>query len=198
MTVGTIGTGFSMSLDGFIAGPGDDVQHVFRWYSSGDTEYTMPNGTMMVKVSQASAAYLRELHATIGALVTGRRMFDMTGGWGGTHPLNVPVLVVTHTAPQEWPKGGSPFTFVTDGVASAIAQAQAVAGDKNVAVDGASIVQQAIRAGLIDEIGVDLVPVLLGTGVRYFDHLGTEPIALERTRVIAAPGVTHLMFRVVK
>lgn len=110
--------------------------------------------------------------------------------------------MVTHATSEPWPyswqRESSPFTFVSDGVASAIEQAQAVAGDKMVAVDGANVVQQAIRAGLIDEIGIDLVPVLLGAGVRYFDHLGSTPINLERTGVIEAPDVTHLRFRVVK
>jgi len=195
--MGKVGTGFSMSLDGFIAGPGDDVQRLFKWYFSGDTEIKFPGG-MVVRVSPASGELILELFETIGALVTGRRQFDNTNGWGGRHPLEVPVFVVTHTVPQELVKEGSPFTFVTDGVESAIEQAKAVAGDKNVAVDGANIVQQCIKAGLVDEIGIDLVPVLLGKGIRLFDHLGTEQIELESTRVIEVPGVTHLRFRVVK
>ena len=112
--------------------------------------------------------------------------------------MGVPTFVVTHTVPQEWVYEGSPFTFVTDGVESAVEQAKAVAGDKDVAVGAASIVQQCIRAGLLDEIHIDLVHVLLGEGVRLFDHLGTGSIELERTRVVEAPGVTHLTFRVVK
>jgi dihydrofolate reductase len=111
---------------------------------------------------------------------------------GGSH------FVVTHTVPQEWVKEGSPFTFVTDGVESAVKKAKQAAGDKNVDVIGANIVQQCIKAGLLDEIQIDLVPVLLGGGVRLFDHLGTEPIELERTRMVEALGVTHLRFRVVK
>jgi dihydrofolate reductase len=134
----------------------------------------------------------------MGAFVTGRRTFDITGGWGGRPPLGVPTFVVTHTVPQEWVYEGSPFTFVTDGVESAVGQAKVVAGDKDVAVGAASIAQQCIRAGLLDEIHIDLVSVLLGNGVRLFEHLGTEPIQLERTRVIEAPGVTHLTFHVVK
>ena len=130
--------------------------------------------------------------------MTGRRTFDITNGWGGSPPLGVPTFVVTHTVPQEWVYEGSPFTFVTDGVESAVERAKAVAGDKDVAVGAASIAQQCIRAGLLDEVHVDLVPVLLGGGVRLFEHLGTTPIELERTREIAAPDVTHLTFRVVK
>jgi len=112
--------------------------------------------------------------------------------------MDVPVIVVTHTIPQEWVKAGSPFTFVTDGVASAVERAKKVAGDKNVGVGGADITRQRLKAGLLDEIQIDLVPVLLGSGVRLFEHLGIEPVELERTKVIEAPGVTHLGFRVVK
>ena len=112
--------------------------------------------------------------------------------------MDLPVFVVTHSFPREWIYGGSPFTFVTGGVEGTVEQAKVAAGDNDVGVGGANVAQQAIKAGLIDEIGIDLVPVLLGGGVRFFDHLGEGPIELERTRVIEAPGVTHLRFRVLK
>ncbi len=204
--MGKVATGLSMSLDGFVAGPndgpgqplGEGGERLFEWFSAGDTEYGLPGTEMVFMVSQQSAEMLWEAHAGMGAFVTGRRTFDITNGWGGSPPLGVPAFVVTHTVPQGWDYEGSPFTFVTDGVESAVEQARAAAGDKNVAVGAASIVQQCIRAGLLDEIHVDLVPVLLGGGVRLFEHLGTTPIELERTRVIEAPDVTHLTFRVVK
>ncbi len=205
--MGKVRTGHSMSLDGCIAGPndgpeapmGDGGERLLAWYSGGDTEYRLPGTEMVFRVSPQTAELLRETRRTTGALVTGRRTFDLTHGWGGGHPLGVPVFVLTHTVPQEeWVYEGSPFTFVTDGLESALEQAKAVAGDKDVGVIGASIVQQCIRAGLLDEIHFDLVPVLLGEGVRLFDHLGTEPIELESTRVIEGAGVTHLTFRVVK
>lgn len=195
--MGQVMTGFSTSVDGFIAGPGDDVSRLFAWYGGGDTEVRVPDGSVF-SVSAASAEHIRDIFFGFGALVTGRREYDLTRGWGGRHPLDVPVFVVTHSPPEEPYNPDAPFTFVPEGVAAAIEQARAVAGDKNVAVDGASIVQQAIALGLIDELGIDLVPVLLGAGVRYFDHLGTTPIELERISVIAAPGVTHLRFRVVR
>ena len=112
--------------------------------------------------------------------------------------MGVSTFVVTHRVPQGWVCEGSPFTFVTDGVESAVEQAKAAAGDKDVAVGAASIAQQCIGAGLLDEIHVDLVPVLLGDGVRLFDHLSNAPIELESTRVMEGAGVTHLTFRVVK
>jgi dihydrofolate reductase len=204
--MGKVATGLSMSLDGFIAGPndgpesplGDGGERLFRWYSGGDTEYRLPGTDMVFRVSPQSAELLREAHSKMGAFVTGRRTFDITDGWGGRPPLGVPTFVVTHTVPQEWVYEGSPFTFVTDGLQSAVEQAKAVAGEKDVAVGAASVAQQCLQAGLLDEVHIDLVPVLLGNGVRLFEHLGTEPIELESTRVIEAPGVTHLTFRVVK
>jgi dihydrofolate reductase len=204
--MGKVSTGLSMSLDGFIAGPndgpgsplGEGGERLFAWYSGGVTEYRLPGTEMVFEVSPQSAELLREAHSKMGAFVTGRRTFDITNGWGGSPPLGVSTFVVTHTVPQEWVYEGSPFTFVTDGVESAVEQARAVAGDKDVAVGAASIAQQCIEAGLLDEIHVDLVPVLLRGGVRLFEHLGPEAIELESTRVIEAPGVTHLTFRVVK
>jgi dihydrofolate reductase len=204
--MGKVAMGLSMSLDGFIAGPNDGPQQplgeggerLFEWYSSGDTEYTLPGTEMVFRVSPQSAELLREVHAKIGAFVTGRRTFDITNGWGGNPPLGVPTFVVTHSVPQEWVYEGSPFTFVTDGVESAVEQARAVAGEKDVAVGAASVVQQCIRAGLLDEVHVDLVPVLLGGGVRLFEHLGSTPVQLESTRVLEGSVVTHLTFRVVR
>jgi dihydrofolate reductase len=204
--MGKVRTGHSTSLDGFIAGPndgpeapmGEGGERLLGWYAAGDTEYRLPGTEMVFKVSPQTAELLRETRTTTGALVTGRRTFDLTNGWGGRHPLNVPVFVVSHSVPQEWVYEGSPFTFVTDGLQSALAQAKAIAGEKDVGVVGASLVQQCIRAGVLDEIHVDLVPVLLGDGVRLLDNLGTEPIELESSRVIEGARVTHLTFRVVK
>ena len=204
--MGKVATGLSMSLDGFIAGPndgpgqplGEGGGRLFEWFSAGDTEYGLPGTEMVFRVSQQSAEMLREAHAGMGAFVTGRRTFDISNGWGGSPPLGVPTFVVTHAVPGEWVYEGSPFTFVTDGVEGAVEKARAAAGDRDVAVGAASIAQQCIRAGLLDEVHVDLVPVLLGDGVRLFEHLGAGPIELESTRVIEGAGVTHLTFRVVK
>ena len=118
----------------------------------------------------------------------GRRTFDLTNGWGGKHPLDVPVFVVSSSVVQDWAYEGSPFTFVTDGFRAAVTQAKAFAGDKDVGVGAAGIVQSCIKAGLLDEIHIDLVPVLLGGGVSLFNHLGIGPIDLEATRVVQALG----------
>jgi dihydrofolate reductase len=206
--MGKVTSGLTMSLDGFIAGPNDGPEHplgeggmrLFDWYSSGDTDFVLPSGEMTFEVSSKAAEMLRGVFSSIGAIVTGRRTFDITNGWGGRHPIgeHVPIFVVTHSVPDGWDYEGSPFTFVTDGVQSAVEQARAVAGEKNVAVGAASLVQQCLKAGLLDEVHVDVVPVLLGDGVRLFDNLGTEHIELERTGLIADPDVIHMTFRVVR
>jgi dihydrofolate reductase len=196
----------SISLDGFVAGPndgpenglGDGGQALFNWYFSGDIAVQITGDVPPMKLSRASADYLKELWPTFGAMVAGRRMFDIAGAWQGRPPGGGPCYIVTHNPPQEWLYAGSPFTFVTDGVESAVRQAQAAAGDKNVAISSASIAQQCLQAGLLDEIYLDVTPVLLGGGVRLFEHVGDRPVTLERIKVVEAPGVTHLGFRVVK
>ena len=204
--MGKVTSGLTMSLDGFIAGPNDGPEHplgengmrLFAWFESGDTDYVVPSSEMTFKVSAQSAEMLSRAFSSIGAIVTGRRTFDITHGWGGRHPLDVPIVVLTHSVPEGWDYEGSPFTFVTDGVESAVEQARELAGEKDVAVGAASLVQQCLEAGLLDEVHVDIVPVLLGGGVRMFDNLGPEHIELERTEIIEAPDVTHMTFRVVK
>ena len=195
--MGKVTLGISMSLDGFIAGPNDDVQHLFKWYFAGDKEIPVQGGRMTLKISRESANLIEESIKTTGAMVAGRHMFDVAHAWGGTPPF-APCFIVTHNPPQEWVKPGSPFTFITDGIESAIRQAKQAAGDKNVAVATATTTQQCLKAGLLDEIHIDLVPVLLGSGVRLFDYVGIEPIELEIAQVIPAAGVTHLAYRVIK
>jgi dihydrofolate reductase len=151
------------------------------------------------KLSGSSAEVFEDLIDSGGAVVTGRRTYDIAGAWGGNGPLpGLPLFVLTHNGPQHVPEGESRYTFVTDGVESAIAQAKAAAGDRYVSLMGASIPQQCLRAGLLDEIQIHLVPVLLGAGVRLFDHLGSDNVELETIRVVDSPGVTHLRFRVLR
>ncbi len=153
---------------------------------------------MRFKISRASAEHLLARSSGIGAAVTGRRTFEITHGWDGSPPGGGRYFVVTHTVPQEWVKRGSPFTFVTEGVASAVAQAKRAAGDKDVNIFSANILQQCLKLGLVDEIYIDLAPVVLGAGTRLFDNLGPEPIRLEKIRAVEGIGVTHLGFRVIK
>lgn len=192
----TVIANMSMSLDGFIADTSDGVEHLFGWYNNGAVSVPSADPRWTFHTSEASARYLREALASMGALVCGRRLFDVAHGWGGKHPAGVPVFVVTHTVPEGWPRDGVPFTFVTEGVERAVTQAKEVAGDKIVAVASANITQQCLNAGLLDEIAVDLVPVLLGHGIRFFDHLEGTPIQLEDPLIIEGTGVTHMRFRV--
>ncbi len=203
--MGKVTFNMTMSLDGFVAGPNDGPENglgdggdgLFNWYFNGDIEVFMSEGVPPLKISKQSAELLKEAIGTYGAGVWGRRTFDIAHAWGG-HPPGSPAFIVTHVIPQEWVKEGSPFIFVTEGVESAIHQAKRAAGDKDVVICTPSILQQALKAGLVDEIHVDVAPLLIGGGVSLFDHLGTGPINLECIRTIQAPNVTHLGFRVVK
>ena len=203
--MGKIRTGHSTSLDGFIAGPNDGSEipmgegggQLLAWYSGGDTEYRLPGTEMVFRVSPQSAELLREVDRTMGAFVTGRRTFDITNGWGGKPPLGVPTFVVTHTVAQEWVYEGSPFTFVTDGIESALAKARDAAGDKRIGLMGADIDRQFIAAGLVDEIRIHLVNVLLGGGRRLFDEL-PKRVELEQTELGETDGATHLVYRLVR
>ncbi|HVD69422.1 MAG TPA: dihydrofolate reductase family protein [Actinomycetota bacterium] len=188
----------STSLDGFVADANDGVAEVFDWYFSGDVEVPMPIPTpdFTFHVSPASAEHLRGLMAETGAFLTGRRTFDKADGWGGQHAWDVPAFVLTHDVPDGWPRPGSTVQFVTDGIESAVAQAKSAAGSKSVAVHGADTIQQCLNAGLLDEIQIDQAAVLLGAGVRLFDHLANTPVVLGDPTVVAGVGVTHLRYPV--
>jgi dihydrofolate reductase len=188
----------SMSLDGYVADPEDGVAEVFDWYFSGEVEVRTASGDMGMTfhVSPASAEHLRRLAGEVGAMLTGRRTFEQANGWGGRHPWDIPAIVVTHEVPDGWPRPGSTVEFVTDGIESAVARAKAAAGSSSVAVHGAQTIQQLLNAGLLDELQIDLAAVLLGRGVRLFDHLENTPAVLGTPTVVSAPGVTHLRYPV--
>jgi dihydrofolate reductase len=189
----------SMSLDGFIADANDQAGPLFDWYNNGDVEVTGADPASGVfRTSQASADYLRAAWPAIGADVIGRRLFDLTNGWNGRPAVGDHVFVVTHRPPADWPFPDAPFTFVTDGLPSALAQAQAVAGDRDVSITPGNIAGQAFRAGLIDEVRIDLVPVVLGAGVRFFGDYAGSPFLLDDPQVVQGDRVTHLHYRVRK
>src|SRR5436190_12031127 len=187
----------SMSLDGYVADQNDGVAEVFDWYtSSGDVEIrTGGSDAMTFRVSQASADHIRGLTAEVGAMLTGRRTFDKAGGWGGNHGWG-PAFVLTHHIPDGWPRPNSTVHFVTDGIESAVDQAKAAAAGKSVGVHGADTIQQCLNAGLLDEIHIDVAAVLLGSGVRLFDHLARTPAVLGNPTAIQGVGVTHLRYPV--
>lgn len=187
----------SMSLDGYVAAPhatrdqplGEGGRRLHDWRYEGRTA--------------RDAEVLDELVRRIGAVVLGRRSYDLwegEGGWGDAGPWGLtPCFVLTHRVPgPEDVAAPAVFTFVTDGVDTAVAQARAAAGERDVSLHGASVTRQALARGLVDEIGVHLVPVLLGGGVRLFQELTGGPVELTRTSVITTPAATHLRFRVVR
>jgi dihydrofolate reductase len=192
-------TSATMSLDGYIAGPGESgFDRLFRWHESGDVPIPLFDWTM--HLSEPSAMHWRDMMATTGAGVIGRRLFDLTGGWGGRTPGGHPCFVVTHSVPEGWKDRETevPFTFVTEGgVARAIELAKAAADGRNVSVSGGNLAGQALNAGLLDEFWFDLVPVLLGDGVRMVDKLQDLPVSLEGPiTLIQGNGVTHLRYRI--
>jgi dihydrofolate reductase len=208
----------SMSLDGFIAGPnqtlaqplGEGGEGLHQWVvalQSWRERHGLSGGE-----TTPDSEVVEEALRNTGATVMGRRMFSGGEGaweddpnadawWGDDPPFHHPVFILTHHPRETVTKqGGTTFTFVTGGIEAAFEQARAAAGDKDVAVaGGADVVQQYLKAGLLDELQLHVVPVLLGDGVRLFeDHLGTDQVELECTRVIQSPAVTHLRYRVVK
>jgi len=191
--VGKVTLSMSMSLDGFIAGPNVDVE-----LPMGKGGLRLHDWLFNSSTSEVDAAVEREIFAATGAVILGRRTFDVgVQEWRDT-PFPVPCFVLTHRPRAVLVKKSGTFTFVSDGIESALQQAQAVAAEKNISLMGADVAQQFLKAGLLDEIQINLVPVLLGDGVRLFDHLDIEPMELEKTKVLDSPAVTHLSLRVVK
>jgi dihydrofolate reductase len=186
----------SMSLDGFITGAnrtpaeplGEEGEHLHDWAFNSKDEY---NRSLISKTV-----------GTLGAVICGRRTYDDSlPGWGADGPTGaarLPVFVVTHNVPKESPEGGV-YTFVTDGIESALQKAKKAAGNKHVTVmGGADIGQQYIQAGLVDELSIHLVPVLFGSGTQMFAHLGEMHIQLEPAQTVETHEAIHLRFRIVK
>jgi dihydrofolate reductase len=194
--MGKVITGATMSIDGYIAGPGESgFDHLFQWYFNGDVETPTANPDMTLRTSAASARHLREINDSTGALVVGRHLYDMTNAWGGRHPMDVTTVVLTHRPPTDRPAADENFVFVTEGIEAAVAAAQRIAGERNVTVNGGQMAQQCLDAGLLDEIHVDLAPVLLGGGTPFFGGTITDPVPLDGpVSVVEGVGVTHLRY----
>lgn len=178
--MGKVFLDMAMSLDGFVSGPDGGDNGLHDWYFA-------PSGH--------AAAVIDELLQSIGAMIIGKRAFgDQPDGFDT--PYKVPHFVLSHTARQPVARDGATFVFVADGIESALAQAQAAAGERAICVaGGAATAQQFLSAGLLDEVQIHLVSMLLGGGLRLFDQ--HPPRQLEQTRVLQSPGVTHLQFRVI-
>ena len=192
-------SGASISLDGYIAGPNESgFDHLFAWYGAGELEFPSAHPEVQFRLTPPDHAYLKQYVDSVGVLVVGRRLFELVDGWGGTHPLDRPVVVVTHSVPHAWvdERPQAPFTFVTDGLPAAIERALQMAGERNVGVSAGKIASQCLELGLLDEIWLDLVPVVLGNGVPYFDRVANAPVVLDDPKIIEGVRVTHLRYTV--
>jgi dihydrofolate reductase len=185
----------TMSLDGFIAQPDDNPAELFDWYEAGGESVESANDDVKFDVDADSADELRDLTEGTGALIAGRRLFDITDGWGDSHPVGAPVVVVTHQPPanaaERWPN----TTFV-DSVEAAVSTAQEIAGDQNVVIASPNVIQQALQLGLLDEVVVSLVPVLFGEGIPYFAKLDRGHVMLEDPIVVQGTRALHLRYEV--
>lgn len=183
-----------MSLDGFIAGPDDNPAELFDWYGAGDVAVPSDNPDVTFNTDAASAALLSDLIGRTGAMISGRRLFDQTDGWGDRHPVGAPVVVVTHQPPadaERWPR----TTFVGD-VPTAVERAKEIAGDLDVTIASPNIIQQALDLGLVDEVCVSLAPVLFGEGIRYFGPLDRGHVLLDDPVVVQGARALHLRYPV--
>ena len=193
--MGKVLTHMTMSLDGFVAALDDNPGELFEWYGAGDVSVPSANGDVKFDVDEASAEVLRELTDGVGAIISGRHLFDITDGWGDVHPVGAPVVVVTHSPPanaaERWPR----TTFV-NGVEAAVAKAREIAGDKDVTIASTKVTQQALDLGLVDEVCVSLAPVLMGEGIPYFSKLDRGHLLLEDPVVVQGRRALHLRFPV--
>ncbi len=189
-------THMCMSLDGFVAQPDDNPGELFDWYWNGDVVVPTAQEGMTFSVDAASASMLQDLTSGCGALITGRRLFDLTGGWGDNHPVGAPVVVVSHRPPPEDADERFPRTTFTGSVEEGIAAAKEIAGDKFVTIASADIIQQALSLGLVDEVCISQVPVLFGTGIRYFGELVGHHVVLEDPIVVQGIRALHLRYPV--
>ena len=192
-----------VSVDGFIADENDDVGPLHDWYFSGDTPITQGDDLTYdhsgtgggFKVSRTSAAYVRPMWEAIGASVMGRHLFDLVNGWEGQPPAGDHVVVVSHRPkPEGWHPEAS-YHFVDD-VAAAIAKAQELAGDRTVTVNAGDVGSQILAAGLVDEVAMDVVPVVFGSGKRYFGGIQGQHLLEDPHVVIQGDRVLHLRFKV--
>lgn len=188
--MGTVVMHNVVSVDGFIADEKDDIGPLFEWYGNGEVE--LGNG---VRLSPQSAEYIKPTMASIGVLVVGRHVFDMTNGWEGAPPAGEHLVVVSHRPRPEGWHPDAPFHFV-DGVAEAIAKAQELAGDRVVGVAAGDAGGQALALGLVDEVAMDVVPVVFGNGKRYFGSVDSQHLLEDPHVVIQGDRVLHLRYKV--
>lgn len=183
----------SVSVDGFIAAENDDPGPLFEWLSSGDV---LLDDSGLLKVSQTSYDYIRPYWDQIGVTIAGRHVFDMTEGWEGTPPSGIDhVVVVTHRGTPEGWEAEAPFHFV-NGIEAAVARARELAGDRSVEVAAGDVGGQVLAAGLVDEVRMDVAPVVFGSGKRYFGSVDAQHLLEDPDVVIQGNRVLHLRYRV--
>jgi dihydrofolate reductase len=201
--MGTVVMHNVVSVDGFIADENDDPGPLHEWYFSGDTPIGVGDGEgfdhsgvgSRFKVSSASSAYVRSMWDSLGTIVMGRRLFDLVNGWEGHPPAGDHVVVVSHRPkPEGWHPEAS-YHFV-DGVAAGIAKAQELAGERTVAVNAGDVGGQILAAGLVDEVAMDVVPVVFGSGKPYFGSIDRQHLLEDPDVVIRGDRVLHLRFGV--
>lgn len=181
-----------VSVDGFIADDHDDIGPLFDWYFNGDTPLTDEGG---FQVSPASADYVRPVWSGIGSMVIGRHLFDMMNGWDGKPPAGDHVVVVSHRPkPDGWHPEAS-YHFVGD-VTEGVARARELAGERTVTVAAGEVGGQAFALGLVDEVAMDVVPVVFGSGQRYFGSLDSQHLLEDPDVVVRGDRVLHLRYRV--
>ena len=187
----------AVSLDGYVARDDDMPGPLFDWYGNGEVETTFSDEARPFRVTRPTADFLGATAPRMAAMVCGRHLFDSTNGWEGVPPNGEHVFVVTHRPADGWPHlGSAPFTFVPD-VRGAIEQAKAYAGDRDVSVAAGDVGGQALREGLIDQVVLNLVPVVLGSGKPYFGHGGPPEVLLEDpVAVVQGKRVLHLVYDV--
>ena len=194
--MGLVTSAHSTSIDGFIADAAGRGDRLHAWLSAGDTPSRV---NPAFKMAADSARFFDEGVGRCGAVTSGRRTYDVSDAWGGAGPMPpLPLFVVTHHVPEKVLAGDPAYTFVTDGIESAVEQARRAAAGKDVVLMGASMVQQCMRAGLLDQLIISLVPVVLGDGVRLLDSIGLDGREFDIAGVINAPGVTHLTYHTVR
>lgn len=199
----------SVSLDGYVSGEndckeyplGDGGEVLHHWMLQGDTtikDTIDPKYHGFFNTTGENTKVVSGFFSEIGAMVFGRRTYDLVDGWGGSYPVrDVPVFVVSHTPPANPPKGNTRIEFVNN-LENAIEQAREASGERSVGIAGGKIADSAIRSGVVDEIYLHIVPVLLGGGIKLFDLIGPVPVPLEQSKVVNGSGVLHVRYQVRK
>lgn len=199
--MGTVVANASMSLDGYIAKADNSIGRLFDWYQAGEVEVPTATPGLTFHLTPNSAAQWQQWTSGVGVVVCGRTLFDFVDGWSGRHPLDVPVIVVTHQVPTQWVRDhpDAPFQFVTTGIVPAIERAQEIAGDRTVAVTAGTIAGQCLQLDLLDAVAVDLVPVMMGSGRPFFPDLALSDVLLGDPELfVPASRVTHLRMPVLR